>query len=95
MGSKVGFLWVYVLIIMFSVGIIELLIMPAVTFQLAPTLKLTANNTLNASDAADYSLKVDNTIGFMHNAMYVVMFVIFVYAIVSVFKKDDIEVYQP
>ena len=94
-GSRVGFIWIYVLIVMFAVGIIELLIMPAITFQLVPALQQTANSTLSVQDAADYSVKVTTTIGFMHSAMYVVMFVIFVYAVVSVFKRDENEMYQP
>lgn len=94
-GSRVGFIWIYVLIVMFAVGIIELLIMPAITFQLVPALEQTANSTLNATDAAAYTIKVQTTINFMHMAMYVVMFVIFVYAVVSVFKREESEIYQP
>jgi ascorbate-specific PTS system EIIC-type component UlaA len=82
-------------IVIFAIGIIEMLIMPAITFQLVPALVSTANNTLPAADYANYIVQVNTTIGFMHSAMYVVMLVVFIYAIVSVFKREDNEMYQP
>lgn len=94
-GRLTGFIWIYGLIVLFATGVIELVIMPAIEFKLAPTLMLTANMTLNATDAADYAAKVTQTIGFMHSAMYVVMFVIFVYLLFSVFQREENEYYQP
>jgi len=90
-GSRIGFIWIYVLIVLFGVGILELLIMPAITFKLVPTLQTAANATLTPLDAASFAIKTETTINYMHIAMYVVMFVIFVYAIVSIFKKEDYE----
>lgn len=90
-GSRIGFIWIYVLIVLFGVGIIELLLMPAIQFQLVPALQTTANATLPPIDAASFAIKTSTTINYMHGAMYVVMFVIFVYAIVSIFKKEDYE----
>lgn len=94
-GRKVGFIWIYGIIVLFATGIIELVIMPAIQFKLAPILKATAVNTISAANAADYALKVDSTINFMHYSMYVVMFVIFVYMIVSIFTREENEMYQP
>jgi hypothetical protein len=94
-GKLTGFIWVYGLIVLFATGIIELVIMPALEFNLVPALKASANMTLNATDAADYAVKVNQTVGFMHAAMYVVMFVIFVYLLFSIFQREENEYYQP
>jgi hypothetical protein len=94
-GGKTGFIWIYGLIVLFATGIIELVIIPAIQFKLVPTLQQTALMTLSASDAADYTIKLSNTINFMHASIYVVMFVIFVYMIISVFQKEENEMYQP
>lgn len=94
-GRKVGFIWIYGLIVLFATGIIELLIMPAIEHKLVPQLIATAERTLSAADVAAYTVQVNNTIGFMHSAMYVVMFVVFVYMILSIFIREENEYYQP
>ena len=91
-GTRVGFIWVYFLIIVFAVGIIEMLIMPAIEFKLMPALQTTANNTLAPVDAAAYQIQIHNMATYMHTAMYVVIFVVFVYAIVSIFKREESEI---
>jgi len=95
MASRVGFIWIFGLIVLFATGVIELIIMPAVQFKLAPALEMSANITLSAQDAADYVGHVNTTINFMHSAMYVVMFVIVVYMLFSIFKREENEYYQP
>jgi heme/copper-type cytochrome/quinol oxidase subunit 2 len=92
MGSKVGFIWVYAIIIIFSIGIIEMLIMPAIEFKLMPALQTTANNTLAPVDAAAYQIQIHNMATYMHTAMYVIFFVVFVYAVVSIFKREESEI---
>jgi hypothetical protein len=94
MASKVGFIWIYGLIVLFATGIIEMIIMPAVQFQLVPALKATAVNTLPAVDATAYAAAVDHVVSFMHMAMYVVMFVIFIYMLLSIFLREENEMYQ-
>lgn len=94
-SSRIGFVWVYGIIVMFATGVIELVIMPAVQFKLAPALIQSANITLSASDVTDFTNHINSTIGFMHSAIYVVMFVIFVYLVLSIFKREDNEFYQP
>lgn len=94
-GRKVGFIWIYGLIVLFAVGIIELLIMPAIEHKLVPSLIDSATITLPPADVAAFTAQVNSTIGFMHTAMYVVMFVIFVYMILSIFIREDNEFYQP
>jgi len=91
---KVGFIWVYGLIVLFATGIIELILMPAIQFKLVPILKATAVNTLPAVDATAYATAVDGVVRFMHSAMYVVMFVIFIYMILSIFMREENEMYQ-
>lgn len=87
--SRVGFIWVYVLIVLFATGIIELIIMPAIQYQLAPQLKTSANMTLNSTDAAEFAVKVDSTTRLMHMGIYAVMFVVLVYGILSIFQKEE------
>lgn len=93
-GKKVGFIWIYGLIVLFATGVIELVIMPAVQFKLVPALKATAVNTLPAVDATAYAAAVDSTLRFMHLSIYVVMFVIFVYMLLSIFMREENEFYQ-
>lgn len=85
----------YGLIVLFATGVIELVIMPAIEFQLAPALIQSANITLNQTDVIAFTGQVNHTISFMHSAMYVVMFVIFVYLILSLFQREENESYQP
>jgi hypothetical protein len=94
-GSKVGFIWIYGLIVLFATGVIELVIMPAIQFKLVPALIQSANMTLPAQDVVDFTAKTTQTIGFMHASMYVVMFVIFVYMVLTIFKREENEYYQP
>lgn len=94
-GSKVGFIWIYGLIVLFATGIIELVIMPAIEFKLVPALIMSANITLNTSDVIEFTAKTTQTVNFMHSAMYVVMFVILVYMLLSIFKREENEYYQP
>lgn len=95
MRSRVGFIWIYGLIILFSTGIIEMIIMPAITFKLLPTLIMSANQTLSVDDAAAYTVQATNVIRFMHYGIYTVMFVILVYMILSIFTREEQEFYQP
>lgn len=69
--------------------------MPAIEFDLVPTLIASANMTLSQSDVIAYTGQLSKTIDFMHAAMYVVMFVVFVYMVLSIFKKEENEYYQP
>jgi len=94
-GKKVGFIWIYGLIVLFATGIIELLIMPAIEFKLVPSLIDTATRTLPPADVLAFTQQVNSTLGFMHSAMYVVMFVVFVYMILSIFLREENEYYQP
>jgi large-conductance mechanosensitive channel len=94
MAARTGFIWIFGLIVLFATGVIELIIMPAIQFQLAPQLEMSANMTLSPTDAANYATQVTTTINFMHAAMYVVMFIIVVYMLFSVFQREENEFYQ-
>lgn len=96
MGStRVGFIWIYVLIVAFGVGIIELILIPSIQFQLMPALQNTANMSLTATDAASFATQTATTLRFMKMGMYSVMLVLFAYALLSVFKREENEFYQP
>jgi hypothetical protein len=86
---------VYGIIVLFATGVIELIIMPAIEFKLAPALIQSANITLNATTVAEFTGHVNKTLSFMHASMYVVMFVIFVYLILSLFQREENEYLQP
>lgn len=94
-NSKIGFLWIYGLIVFFVTGILELVVMPAVQYQFVPSLKVSANMTLSAVDALAFADKIDKVVNNMHLGIYVLMFVIFVYLILSIFKREETEMYQP
>ena len=93
-SSRIGFLWIYTLIVMFSTGVIELVIMPAIQYQFVPTLKVSATNTLSVADATAFGLKVDKVVNNMHLGIYLLMFVLFVYMLLSIFKREETEMYQ-
>ena len=93
-GRKTGFIWIYGLIILFATGVIELVIMPAIEFKLAPSLIQSAT-ILSAEDVAAFTGQVASTLKFMHMGIYVVMFVIFVYMVLSIFTREETEYYQP
>ena len=95
MRSRVGFIWIYGLIVLFATGVIEMIIMPAITFKLLPSLIMSANQTLSAADTAAYITQTSDVIRFMHMGIYVVMFVILVYLVLSIFTKEEQEFYQP
>lgn len=90
-----GFLWVYGILVLFSTGVIELVIMPAIEHKLVPTLILSANQTLSDADVTAFTGQVNQTVGYMHMGIYVLMFVVFVYAILSIFTREEQEFYQP
>ena len=95
MGKNIGFLWIFCLIVFFGIGVIELVVLPAVQYNLVPVLKLSANTTLSASDQIDFNAKIDQTMNFMKYGMYTVMFVLLVYLVLSLFTREDNEFYQP
>lgn len=95
-GSRVGFIWVYGLIVLFATGIIELIIMPALQGNLVPALLQSANATLSETDVIAYTAQINQTINFMHFMPYCVMLLILVYMILSIFKREEQDVYyQP
>jgi len=93
-ASRVGFIWIYVIIVAFGIGVIELVLIPAIQFHLIPALQSTANMTLSATDAASFGTKVATTLRYMKMGMYTTMLVLFVYALISVFKREENEFYQ-
>ena len=93
--SRVGFLWIYALIVFFATGVIELVVMPAVQYQFVPALETSANVTLSPADAAAFAVKVSTTVNNMHLGIYVLMFVLLVYMLLSIFKREENEMPQP
>ena len=61
-GKKVGFIWIYGLIVLFATGVIELVIMPAVEFKLVPSLIQSATITLPPADVIEFTAKVNSTV---------------------------------
>lgn len=94
-SSRVGFIFIYILIVAFGIGVIELVLIPAIQFYLIPALQSSANMTLNATDAASFATKVATTLRYMKMGMYTTMLVLFVYGLLAVFKREENEFYQP
>lgn len=95
-GSRVGFIWIYGIIVLFATGIIELIIIPALNTKLVPALIQSATATLSVDDVTAYTAQVNQVINFMHVMIYFLMFIVLVYMIVSIFKKEEQEIYyQP
>lgn len=91
--NQIGFAWLYGLVILFVLGIIELLIIPAIEGKVVPPLLLSANQTLNASDVTAYTAQVADVIRFIDITMYVLMFAVVIFMVIIIFKKEE-QTYQ-
>lgn len=87
--NSIGFAWLYGLVVLFVLGIIELLILPALEGKFVPPMLASANATLNASDAAAYAIQVQQTIGFIDKTMYVLMFAVTIFMVLVIFKRES------
>jgi hypothetical protein len=86
--NQIGFKWLYALVVLFVLGIIELIILPAIEGKLVPPLLISANQTLNASDVVAYTAQVADVIRFIDITMYTLMFAVTVFMIISIFRKE-------
>jgi len=86
--NRTGFIWIYGIVVFFSLGLIELVIMPAITNKVIPAIKTASASTMPAAAAADVASKIDWTWAIIHYTPYLVAFSIFVYLIVSIFLKE-------
>jgi ascorbate-specific PTS system EIIC-type component UlaA len=93
-SNNIGMVWLYCLVVLFVLGIIQLLILPAIEAKLIPVLISSQNTTMSPADLATYSGQVANVLHFMDISVYVLMFVVIVFAIVSIFKKEEVTQYQ-
>ena len=91
--TRVGFIWLYGLIVLFAIGIIELVIFPAIENYYVPNMITVGNATLSAEDFATYQVQIASTMTMIHIVPYVIMFSILIYMIVAAFKKDPYEQY--
>lgn len=87
-NQNIGYIWLYTLVVLFALGIIELLILPALEAKLIPPM-IASMNTTTPGDVAAFTGQVASVITFMDYTMYTIMFVVFVYAIISIFKKEE------
>lgn len=95
-GSRVGYIFLYGLIVIFALGIIELVILPVVENRLVPTLEAQANLTLPPTMAAQYVTNVNGVVKYLNYMPYIVMFITVVYMVLSIFKREETETYyQP
>lgn len=92
-ANNIGMRWLYGLVVLFILGIIELLILPAIESKLAPQIIASTNTTLSPADVASFTIQTANIIRFIDVTMYVLMFAIIVFMIVSIFQKEEM-VYQ-
>lgn len=92
-GTRTGFIWLYGLIVLFSIGVIELVMFPAIENFYVPNLVQVGNNTLSQADFIEYQAQIDSTLLKMHIVPYVVLFSVVVYMFIAGFKKDPYEDY--
>jgi hypothetical protein len=93
-SGGIGFIWIYGLIVVFITGIIEIIIMPALKKYLVPILLNFARDNMPNASAELYETQVAHVLTFMHMMPYVIMFVILVYLVVSIFKREQYDYYQ-
>ena len=87
-NQNIGFVWLYCLVVIFVLGIIQLLILPALEAKLIPPMIATMDTT-TPGDVAAFTGQVAQVITFMDYTMYVIMFVVFVYGVISIFKREE------
>lgn len=92
--NRIGFIWLYGLVVLFTLGIIELIILPALENKLVPPLLISANQTLSSVDAAAYAVQVARVITFIDVMVYFMFFSVLVYMIISIFMKETYQYQQ-
>jgi hypothetical protein len=92
-ANNIGWVWLYGLVVLFILGIIELLILPALEAKFVPSMIAASNQTLSPADVTGFTTQTAQVIKFMDIAVYALMFVIIVYMIIMIFKKEE-TVYQ-
>lgn len=92
--SRLGFIWIYGLVVLFATGIIEIVVMPAVEYKMVPQMLIVGNNTLPVAEQLDYSNHILTTVRLMHMVPYVIMLCILIYMIVASFRREQVDYYQ-
>ena len=92
-AKNIGMIWLYGIVVLFVLGIIELLLLPAIEAKFVPVLITSSNQTLNPADVASFTAQAANVIKFIDIAIYTLMFVVIIYMLVMVFKREEV-VYQ-
>lgn len=89
MANDVGMKWLYGLVVLFVLGIIELLLLPALEAKFVPQIIAASTSTLSADDIISFTAQTANVIRFIDITMYVLMFVTVVYMIIVIFQKEQ------
>ena len=89
--NRIGFVWLYGLVAMFILSIIGLVIIPAVTNKVVPSIKDSATSSLSVADAALVNGKIDTIVTIVRYSPFVVLFSVFVYMIVATFLREQYE----
>ena len=91
--SRVGFIWIYALVVMFATHVIELVIRPVLKSKYLPVLINNANDTLPPAKAAEIVSHMQNIFTVMHYFVYFLIFGLLVYMLLSLFLKEKEQYY--
>jgi hypothetical protein len=89
--TRVGFIWLYALIVLFAIGVIELVIFPAIENYYVPSLLGVGNSSLSQADYTAYTQQINSTLTIIHIVPYVILFSLTIYMVVAAFKKEPYE----
>lgn len=86
-----GFVWIYGLIVAFVVGVIEVLIMPTIDMLVKPAFIDTAESGLSPELFGIVEAGINSTMLKIRLVGYVILFGIFVYLLLTTFKREERE----
>jgi len=87
-----GFIWIYGLIVSFVVGVIEVLIMPAIDMKVKPALLDTAQSGLSGGMYSIVEAGINSTMLKIRLVGYVVLFGVFVYMLLTTFRREESDI---
>jgi len=90
-SSDTGFAWLYTIVFIFILGIVHMLIFPIINAKVIPS--LVAASTLTGADLATFSTQCYRVMFYMRLTTYIFLFSIFIYMLLSVFRRDETQVY--
>jgi len=87
-SQDTGLVWIYVLVFIFTLVIVQFTILPVLNSYLVPALVSSTTD-----DAGFVEEKINNVMNIVRITMYLFYFVAFIYALLAIFKRERRDYY--